>query len=68
MPLLDLRTLKKLDYITEEGKDDIAKLRKIPTSTAIILRKIIELDHRAKNLLVKCLSIKMRKIVLMSYR
>jgi hypothetical protein len=52
MPLLDLKDIKKiLDYITEEGKDDIAKsYEKIPTSTtAIILRKIIELDqHRAK--------------------
>jgi hypothetical protein len=29
MPLLDLKDIKKiLDYITEEGKDDIAKLRK----------------------------------------
>ena len=49
MPLLDLKDIKKvLNYITEEGKDEIEKnYGKISTSTTgIILRKIIELEQQ----------------------
>ena len=49
MPLLDLKDIKKiLNYITEEGKDEItANYGKISTSTTgIILRKIIELEQQ----------------------
>jgi DNA helicase HerA-like ATPase len=49
MPLLDLKDIKKvLNYITEEGKEEIEKsYGKISTSTTgIILRKIIELEQQ----------------------
>ncbi|WP_366185039.1 helicase HerA-like domain-containing protein [Flavobacterium ovatum] len=49
MPLLDLKDIKKvINYITEEGKDEISKLYgKISTSTTgTILRKIIELEQQ----------------------
>lgn len=49
MPLLDLKDVKKLiNYITEEGKAEIAAdYGKISTSsTGIILRKIIELEQQ----------------------
>lgn len=49
MPLLDLKDVKKLiNYITEEGKAEIAAdYGKISTSTTgIILRKIIELEQQ----------------------
>ena len=49
MPLLDLKDIKKvLNYITEEGKEEItADYGKISTSTTgIILRKIIELEQQ----------------------
>ena len=49
MPLLDLKDVKKLiNYITEEGKSEIAAdYGKISTSTTgIILRKIIELEQQ----------------------
>ena len=49
MPLLDLRDMKKvLNYITEEGKEEITEnYGKISTSTTgIILRKIIELEQQ----------------------
>ena len=49
MPLLDLKDIKKvLNYITEEGKEEItANYGKISTSTTgIILRKIIELEQQ----------------------
>jgi uncharacterized protein len=49
MPLLDLKDIKKvLNYITEEGKDEISKeYGKIPTATTgTILRKIIELEQQ----------------------
>ena len=49
MPLLDLKDIKKvLNYITEEGKDEIEEnYGKISTSTTgIILRKIIELEQQ----------------------
>ncbi len=49
MPLLDLKDIKKvLNYITEEGKDEIsADYGKISTSTTgIILRKIVELEQQ----------------------
>jgi DNA helicase HerA-like ATPase len=49
MPLLDLKDVKKLiNYITEEGKEEIsADYGKISTSTiGIILRKIIELEQQ----------------------
>ncbi len=49
MPLLDLKDIKKvINYITEEGKDEIEEnYGKISTSTTgIILRKIIELEQQ----------------------
>jgi hypothetical protein len=49
MPLLDLKDIKKvINYITEEGKDEITEsYGKISTSTTgIILRKIIELEQQ----------------------
>jgi DNA helicase HerA-like ATPase len=49
MPLLDLKDIKKvLNYITDEGKDEIsASYGKIATATTgIILRKIIELEQQ----------------------
>ncbi len=49
MPLLDLKDIKKvLNYITEEGKDEISKeYGKISTATTgTILRKIIELEQQ----------------------
>ena len=49
MPLLDLKDIKKvLNYITEEGKEEISEAYgKISTSTTgIILRKIIELEQQ----------------------
>ncbi|WP_418263989.1 helicase HerA-like domain-containing protein [Flavobacterium faecale] len=53
MPLLDLKDIKKvINYITEEGKDEITKLYgKISTSTTgTILRKIIELEQQGADL------------------
>lgn len=53
MPLLDLKDIKKvLNYITEEGKDEIeASYGKISTSTTgTILRKIIELEQQGGDL------------------
>ncbi len=49
MPLLDLKDIKKvINYITEEGKEEIQKhYGKISTSTTgTILRKIIELEQQ----------------------
>lgn len=49
MPLLDLKDIKKvMNYITEEGKDEISELYgKISTATTgTILRKIIELEQQ----------------------
>lgn len=49
MPLLDLKDIKKvINYITEEGKQEISELYgKISTSTTgTILRKIIELEQQ----------------------
>lgn len=49
MPLLDLKDIKKvINYITEEGKDEITEhYGKISTSTTgTILRKIIELEQQ----------------------
>lgn len=49
MPLLDLKDIKKvLNYITEEGKNEIAaEYGKISTATTgTILRKIIELEQQ----------------------
>lgn len=49
LPLLDLKDIKKvLNYITEEGKDEISEeYGKISTATTgIILRKIIELEQQ----------------------
>lgn len=49
MPLLDLKDIKKvINYITEEGKEEITKsYGKISTSTTgTILRKIIELEQQ----------------------
>ena len=49
IPLLDLKDIKKvLNYITEEGKEEIAEsYGKISTSTTgTILRKIIELEQQ----------------------
>jgi hypothetical protein len=49
MPLLDLKELKTHDYITEEGKDDIAKLRKDSHfNYGNHSEKIIELDQQSK--------------------
>ncbi len=53
MPLLDLKDIKKvINYITEEGKDEITEsYGKISTSTTgIILRKIIELEQQGAEL------------------
>ncbi|MBP2283265.1 DNA helicase HerA-like ATPase [Flavobacterium sp. CG_23.5] len=53
MPLLDLKDIKKvINYITEEGKDEIEEnYGKISTSTTgIILRKIIELEQQGAEL------------------
>jgi DNA helicase HerA-like ATPase len=53
MPLLDLKDIKKvINYITEEGKDEIAAdYGKISTSTTgIILRKIVELEQQGADL------------------
>lgn len=53
MPLLDLKDIKKvLNYITEEGKDEIsADYGKISTATTgTILRKIIELEQQAADI------------------
>jgi DNA helicase HerA-like ATPase len=53
MPLLDLKDIKKvLNYITEEGKEEITEnYGKISTSTTgIILRKIIELEQQGGDL------------------
>lgn len=53
MPLLDLKDFKKIiNYITEEGKDEITEsYGKISTSTTgIILRKIIELEQQGGEL------------------
>lgn len=49
MPLLDLKDIKKvLNYITEEGKDEISEnYGKISTATTgTVLRKIIELEQQ----------------------
>ena len=49
MPLLDLKDIKKvLQYITDEGKDEIEKEygRISTSSTGSILRKIIELEQQ----------------------
>lgn len=49
MPLLDLKDIKKvMNYITEEGKDEISEMYgKISTATTgTILRKIIELEQQ----------------------
>jgi DNA helicase HerA-like ATPase len=49
MPLLDLKDIKKvLNYITEDGKDEISEnYGKISTATTgIILRKIIEIEQQ----------------------
>lgn len=53
MPLLDLKDFKKIiNYVTEEGKDEIAAAYgKISTSTTgTILRKIIELEQQGADL------------------
>ncbi|SHL22433.1 helicase HerA-like domain-containing protein [Flavobacterium saccharophilum] len=53
MPLLDLKDIKKvINYITEEGKDEIAEsYGKISTATTgTILRKIIELEQQGADL------------------
>jgi DNA helicase HerA-like ATPase len=53
MPLLDLKDIKKvINYITEEGKDEIANAYgKISTATTgTILRKIIELEQQGADL------------------
>lgn len=53
MPLLDLKDFKKIiNYITEEGKDEIeSEYGKISTSTTgTILRKVIELEQQGADL------------------
>lgn len=53
MPLLDLKDIKKvINYITEEGKDEITNAYgKISTATTgTILRKIIELEQQGADL------------------
>ncbi len=53
MPLLDLKDIKKvINYITEEGKEEIAaSYGKISTATTgTILRKIIELEQQGGDL------------------
>jgi DNA helicase HerA-like ATPase len=53
MPLLDLKDIKKvINYITEEGKDEITQnYGKISTATTgTILRKIIELEQQGADL------------------
>jgi hypothetical protein len=47
MPLLDLKDLKKvINYITEEGKDEITSEYGILHHDWEILRKIIELEQQ----------------------
>lgn len=53
MPLLDLKDIKKvINYITEEGKEEIASAYgKISTATTgTILRKVIELEQQGADL------------------
>lgn len=53
MPLLDLKDIKKvMNYITEEGKDEISEqYGKISTATTgTILRKIIELEQQGASI------------------
>jgi len=53
MPLLDLKDIKKvMNYITEEGKDEISEsYGKISTATTgTILRKIIELEQQGADI------------------
>ncbi|MBP9792974.1 MAG: DUF853 family protein [Flavobacterium sp.] len=53
MPLLDLKDIKKvMNYITEEGKEEISELYgKISTATTgTILRKIIELEQQGADI------------------
>lgn len=53
MPLVDLKDIKKvMNYITEEGKDEIAaSYGKISTATTgTILRKIIELEQQGADI------------------
>lgn len=53
MPLLDLKDIKKvMNYITEEGKEEITELYgKISTATTgTILRKIIELEQQGADI------------------
>jgi uncharacterized protein len=53
MPILDLKDIKKvMNYITEEGKDEISEqYGKISTSTTgTILRKIIELEQQGADI------------------
>jgi hypothetical protein len=59
MPLLDLKDIKSSTTLTEEGKDDIAKVTDSHFNYGNHSEKIIELDQQEQNyLLVKCLSIK----------
>jgi DNA helicase HerA-like ATPase len=53
MPLLDLKDLKKVvQYVTEEGKQSLEReYGKIsPTSTGVILRKLLELEQQDADL------------------
>jgi hypothetical protein len=46
MLLLDLKDFKSINYITEEGKDEITQnTEEYPPLPGIILRKIIELEQ-----------------------
>ena len=66
MALLDLKDLKKvIQYITEEGKDEMEKEygRISTSSTGIILRKIMELEQQGADLFFGELSFDVRDLM-----
>lgn len=68
LALLDLKDLKKVvQYVTEEGKDEIEKdYGKISTSTTgIIMRKILELEQQGADLFFGELSFDIRDLLRM---
>ena len=66
MPLLDLKDLKKvIQYATEEGEKELEReYGKIsPTSTGIILRKLMELEQQDADLFFGELSFDIRDLM-----
>ena len=66
LALLDLKDLKKvIQYVTEEGKEDIEKeYGKIsPATTGIIIRKILELEQQGAELFFGELSFDIRDLM-----